>query len=64
MDYFRLGINRQRRMNNNQIKFLERLIANAQGEIYLATLARNLEEIERLQALIVGYELKIKEMSK
>ena len=51
-------------MNNNQIKFLERLIANAQGEIYLATLARNLEEIERLQALIVGYELKIKEMSK
>jgi hypothetical protein len=51
-------------MNPNQIKFLERLIANAQSELHMATYARDLERVDLLTKRIAEYEEKIKEMSK
>jgi hypothetical protein len=51
-------------MNPNQIKFLERLIANAQSELAMATYARDFERVSILTKRIEGYRDKIKEMSK
>ena len=52
------------KMNPNQLKFLERLIANAQAELAMATNVRDLERVSILTKRIEGYRDKIKEMSK
>jgi len=51
-------------MNPNQIKFLERLIANAQAELAMATYSRDFDRASILIKRISGYRDKIKEMSK
>lgn len=51
-------------MNPNQIKFLERLIANAQSELAMAKNVKDLERVDLLTKRIAEYELKIKEANK
>ena len=46
-------------MNPNQIKFLERLIANAQAELSMATYARDIERVDLLTKRIAEYQDKI-----
>jgi hypothetical protein len=44
--------------------YRERLIANANAELAMATYARDLERVDLLTKRIAEYELKIKEASK
>jgi hypothetical protein len=46
-------------MNPNQLKFLERLIANAQAELKMATYVRDLERVSLLTKRIEGYRSQI-----
>jgi hypothetical protein len=46
-------------MNEAQIKFYTDLMHKAHAELNLATYAKNLERVEFLHNLILGYEAKI-----
>jgi hypothetical protein len=46
-------------MNDAQVKFYTDLMHKAQAELNLAIFAKSLENVERLQKLILGYEAKI-----
>jgi hypothetical protein len=46
-------------VNPNQIKFLERLIANAQSELSMAVNVRDLERVSILTKRIEGYRTQI-----
>jgi hypothetical protein len=46
-------------MNPSELSHYETLKANAHAELNLATYAKNLERVEFLHNLILGYEAKI-----
>jgi hypothetical protein len=51
-------------MNDAEIAHYETLKSNALAELSMAVSVRNLERIEFLHNLILGYEAKIKGVSK